>query len=89
MSDAIQAADAECAALVTDEVLAGIMRQIPDVLLMDATGGADFPTAAAARDRYVSYLGNRLREPRSFVGEALEAREQLLADPRHRLAARR
>ncbi len=88
-SDVIQDADVECAALVTDQVIAGIVSQIPDDLLMDVTGGGDFPTAAAARGRYVSYLSDRLREPRSFVAEALEAREQLLADPKQRLAARR
>jgi hypothetical protein len=56
---------------------------------MDVTGGGDFPTADTARSRYASYLSDRIREPRSFVAEALEAREQLLADPKQRLAARR
>ncbi|HUF30052.1 MAG TPA: HipA family kinase [Gemmatimonadaceae bacterium] len=89
LSDDIQGADAECATRLTEKVLAGILRQVPDDLLMDATSGADFPSAGAARDRYVSYLSERLREPRAFVAEAIEAREQLLADPQHRLAARR
>jgi hypothetical protein len=56
---------------------------------MDAVGGLDFASAEAARERYAVYHGERLRAPRDFVAEAIEARARRRAEPPRPLSARR
>jgi hypothetical protein len=67
----IAAADERLAPLVGDELIAGLVAQIPDEWLAPdaAIGDAD-----AQRRGYVDYLGARLAARRSFVEEADRAR---------------
>jgi hypothetical protein len=66
-----------------------VLASVPDALLTDDVGGREFATAAAARTRYRDYLLTRLRAPRDFVGQAIEARERRRLEPPKRLQARR
>jgi len=67
-----------------------VVSVVPDSLFADARGaGGDFATGDEARDRYVSYLTTRLRDPRVFVEEAVKAQEQLRLEPPIHLKARR
>jgi hypothetical protein len=82
-------ADAEMSAMLTDDVIAHVLAQLPDALLTEPAIRADFASPAAARARYHAYLTTRLRAPRDFVTEAIAARERRLSEaPRH-LSARR
>ena len=85
-SDAIQDIDDELADRINGDVVADILRDIPDALLEDP---AVFPDADAARQRYLRYLGGRLRAPRAFVAQAVRAREMAIAEPPQRRQARR
>ena len=85
----LRAADAHAAARLTDDVLAEIVRCLPDALLADRALAADFATPDAARARYLEYLRTRIRAPRAFVAEAEEARAKLRREPRPRLHSRR
>lgn len=67
----LDAADAECSARLTPEVLAGIVGHIPDAWLLDRDAFAD---AAGERDAYRRVLQARLEAPRAFVEEARRAR---------------
>jgi HipA-like protein len=83
------AVDAALAGALSPEALAGILARVPDELLTDPVGGREFPSAAAARARYLEYLAVRLRAPRDFVAEATRAQaEARRARPRP-LSARR
>ena len=65
----VEAVDAKMAAMLTDDVLEGIVATIPAAWL------ADDPTdAARLRTSYVRYLRDRLAAPRAFVTEAVRAR---------------
>ena len=86
----IEAADAECVALLGERVIREVVDSVPDDLLLggdDAT--REFPTAQAARERYVSYLVTRLAAPRAFVAQAVEAQAQVRSEAPQRLGARR
>lgn len=86
----LTAADRECAALLAGDVIRDVVASVPDSLLVDAASGAnDFPTAAAARERYERYLTTRLAEPRAFLREAIAAQEQVRLEPPLHLKARR
>ncbi|MFL5575122.1 MAG: HipA family kinase [Gemmatimonadaceae bacterium] len=86
----LEAADAALAGALGEDVFADILRRVPDALLVDPAAGADdFATAGEARERYVSYLTQRLAAPRAFVREAVEARERLRREPRRPISARR
>lgn len=85
----LDAADAFAAARLTDDVLAAIVGALPDALLEDRSVAADFATPDAARERYLAYLTTRIRFPRAFVAEAVEARAKLEREPRPRLHSRR
>ena len=85
----LEAADERLSALVTDEVVAGVMERVPDALLMDAVAGTEFDSADAARERYRTYLRARLDAPRAFAAEAARAREAALHEPPRKLSARR
>ena len=85
----LEAADAELADLLSESVIDEVLAAVPDTLLTAPSGRAAPMTAAAARDRYRSYLLTRLRSPRDFVGAALAARERLLREPPRPLSARR
>lgn len=85
----IKRADEELSARFTEEVIAQAVGSVPDDLLEDKTVAADFSSAAAARRRYVDYLVTRLRPPRAFVAEAVDAHARAVRVPPRRLAARR
>jgi hypothetical protein len=81
--------DAEMTSRLAKDVIAQILDVVPDELLRDKTIALDFADADAARLRYVEYLTTRLRGPRAFVDEAIDARGRAERVPRMRLAARR
>ena len=83
-------ADRFAVARLTEDAIRDVVSVVPDSLFTDARGaGGDFETGDEARDRYVSYLTTRLREPRAFVEEAVKAQEQLRLEPPIHLKARR
>lgn len=82
-------ADEEMAAAITPDVITSAVDNVPDELLSDSVTSGEFPTAAAARKRYVDYLTTRIRSPRDFVAEATEARARLHRTAPVRVAARR
>jgi hypothetical protein len=89
VSGDLEAADAFAAERLTEAGIEEVLREVPDELLMDAVGGQDFASAEAARERYAVYLGERLRAPRDFVAEAIEARARRRSEPHRPLSARR
>ncbi len=89
VSAGLEAADAELTERSSEELIADVLQRVPEVLLLDPIGGGEFPTADVARERYRTYLSERLRPPRAFVAEAVAARQQLLADIPRPLSARR
>lgn len=88
-ADGLEAADERIAGLLTEERLAAVLRAVPDDLLLDPLSADGFASADAARERYLEYLTLRLRPPRAFLAEAIEARERALREPPRRLSARR
>lgn len=83
-------ADAANAALMTPSVLSDVLSTVPDDLLMDtAEGSGDFPSAEAARERYVRYLTERLAARDVWLASATTAQEQLRTEAPQRLEARR
>jgi hypothetical protein len=88
-ADGLEEADERLAARLSGEVLAAIVRQLPESLLLDEVGGAEFATADEARERYRRYLATRLEAPRPFAAEAVRQREALLREPARALSARR
>ncbi|MEX1182744.1 MAG: HipA family kinase [Gemmatimonadota bacterium] len=89
VSGDLLAADAECAATLAGDVLEHVLAAVPDALLMDPVAARDFASADDARERYVRYLRERLREPRAFVAAAVAARARRLAEPPRQMKARR
>ena len=85
----IEGADAEIAARLDVGALQSVLAAVPDALLEDPIVGREFGSAAATRERYVTYLRERLLGRREFVAEAVAARERLLRQPPLRLEARR
>ena len=85
----LEAADARLSAALTEDVLRAVMEGVPDELLMDPVGGAEFDSAEAARERYAAYLRTRLQAPRAYLAEAVRARDALLREPQRPLSARR
>ena len=85
----VAGADAELSRALTDDVVAHVLRQVPDALLADPVSGGDFASPEEARERYRAYLTTRLAAPRAFVDEAIAARERGLREEPRRLSARR
>ena len=86
----LRQADAESVAALAGDAISSVVATVPDDLLLDASAGAaDFGTADEARERYVRYLTERLQAPRGFLEQAIEAQEQLRANPPQHLKARR
>ena len=67
----IETADAALSALITQEVIKGVVALVPDEWL---TEQSPFSTTAENRQAYVDYLTRRLDAPRQFVEEAIGAR---------------
>lgn len=71
-------------------VIAEVLDTVPEDLLMDSVeGSADFPTAHAARARYVRYLTERLDARSIWLAAAMAAQEQLRTETPQHLKARR
>jgi hypothetical protein len=70
-ASALEEADARLSALVTPELIKGLLELAPEVWL---AGESRFADADAHRAAYVEYLLSRLRAPRDFVREASDAR---------------
>lgn len=83
--DEMWAADRELAARLGGSAIDEILALIPDSWLSDAGE----PSPAAQRDRYRTYLRERLAAPREFVAEAIRARIELAERPLRPLRARR
>lgn len=83
----LRAADARMMARLTAGAIGGVLEAVPEALLLDRAG--EFPSAAAARRRYVDYLSVRLRSPRAFVEQAVRAKDERASQPPRRLGARR
>jgi hypothetical protein len=68
-------ADARMSERITPRVLEDIVALIPDAWL-----GSDavFSTSSENRDAYTKYLQHRLKQPHTFVQEAIRARSQLV-----------
>ena len=83
-------ADAANAPRMTPDAISDVVATVPDDLLMDtAEGSGDFPSADAARDRYVRYLTERLAARSAWLTAASAAQEQLRMEAPQRLEARR
>jgi hypothetical protein len=87
-SDPLEPTDERCAALLTEERLHELLLRVPDELLVPTSGG-EFPSADVARTRYLAYLTTRLRAPRDFVAEVVDARTRRLVEPPQAKQARR
>ena len=81
--------DEEMAAILSPDVIAGVVERVPDSLLEDAAYRADGDTPDSARARYASYLTSRLTGPRAFAAAAGNARIERLTDVPVRRTARR
>ena len=90
VSGDLAAADEACAAQLTGDVIGAIVDAVPDELYLDGAGGpTEFASAAAARERYRTYLARRLLGPRAFAAEAIAAQGQVRREPPRHLSARR
>ena len=81
--------DEEMAAMLTPNVIADIVEQLPDTLLADPAYHADGDSPATARARYLTYLTTRLTGPRAFVTTAGKARTDRLSEVPLQRTARR
>jgi len=70
-ASAIEKADQEMTAVITEEVIRGVVDLVPDDWMND---NSPFSTTAEHRQAYVEYLTRRLEAPRNFVEEAIRAR---------------
>jgi hypothetical protein len=87
-SERIEQADATLAAAMDDEALRIVVEQIPDELLSGPEYAGD-AEPGELRARYRDYLGTRLRAPRPFLAEAVEARQRMSRLPPLPQSARR
>jgi hypothetical protein len=69
-ASAIEAADQALTAMLTEEVIQGVVDLIPDDWMKDSP----FESTTDNRRAYVEYLTRRLEAPRHFVKEAIRAR---------------
>lgn len=79
----VAAADAELAPLVTPSLLHDIVALVPDEWLQEPA----FPTPAALREAYVTYLTARARTSASWLPTGFPTRAQLEAENAHRARA--
>ncbi|MEO8560840.1 MAG: HipA family kinase [bacterium] len=86
----LAAADDQCAATLTKDVIESVLADLPDDLLLDASAGQpEFVSASEGRERYAAYLARRLQAPRAFSTEAIAAQGQVRLEPPLHLSARR
>ena len=89
MSADINDADALLSGALRSDAINEIVAEVPDDLLKSPAIAADFSNPQQARERYANYLITRLRSPRAFVEEAVEARARAGRMPPLRMHARR
>jgi hypothetical protein len=70
-AELLEEEDAQLAAALTPQVIAGILSFVPDEWLTAASEGR---SAEAVRGDYAAYFKARLAAPRAFVQEAIDAR---------------
>jgi hypothetical protein len=73
----VRAADAELAPRVTEELLRGIVAEVPDAWLAEDAG---FATPDDVRDAYVGYLLARVRLSSQWLPTGFPSREELAAE---------
>jgi hypothetical protein len=71
LASRLQEADEKMIERITPEIIAGIVKLIPDDWL---TGNPLFSNSDQCRDAYIEYLTRRLESPRAFLEEAIRAR---------------
>lgn len=81
-----RAADAELAPRVTEELLRGVVAEVPDAWLADHSG---FATPDEARDAYVTYLAARVKASATWLPTDFPSREALAAENARRVAKTR
>ncbi|AYN38674.1 hypothetical protein D9753_06780 [Streptomyces dangxiongensis] len=79
----VRAADAELAPRVTEELLRGIVAEVPDAWLAEDAG---FATPDDVRDAYVAYLLARVRLSAEWLPTDFPTREELAAEQAARAA---
>ncbi|MEV6804715.1 HipA family kinase [Streptomyces sp. NPDC051132] len=79
----VRAADAELAPRVTQELLRGIVAEVPDAWLAEDAG---FATPDDVRDAYVGYLLDRVRLSPEWLPAGFPSREELAAEEAVRAA---
>ncbi|QTE01839.1 HipA family kinase [Streptomyces cyanogenus] len=79
----VRAADAELAPRVTEELLRGIVAEVPDAWLAEDAG---FATPDDVRDAYVGYLLDRVRLSPEWLPTDFPSREELAAEEAARAA---
>ena len=79
----VRAADAELAPRVTEQLLRGILTEVPDAWLTDEPG---FATPDEVRDAYVGYLHARACASASWLPTDFPSREELAAEEAQRAA---
>lgn len=83
-------ADAWAVARLTDDVLHDVLASVPDELLLDPVSTlGEFRTADEARDRYATYLLERMKSRGRWLDETRRAQEQVRIEVPQHLAARR
>jgi hypothetical protein len=85
----IETVDTGCAEQLNEDVLRDTVGSVPDDLLLDPVTGYEFASGDEARDRYITFLTQRLRPPRSFVDSVMAAQAAAVHQPAGRLRARR
>jgi hypothetical protein len=89
LADEASTVDEDVAALLTKDVIASVLQNVPDELLSDQAYRLDGDTPASARARYSTYLNTRLVAPRAFTVTATTARAERLAHVPMQRTARR
>lgn len=85
----LRAADRRNSERLDTVVFAALLNQVPESLLMDPLAAGDFASADQSRQRYVSYLADRLDGREAFVEEAVRAQQEARNNPKQRLETRR
>lgn len=85
----VDEADAELARMLDETVIREVVAAVPDEFLGAPAIAAEFPTPAAARERYGEYLLMRILPPRAFATEAEMARQRSARMPVQRIFSRR
>jgi len=70
-ASALEKADHEMTAAISEDVIRGVVDLVPDDWMKD---DSPFDTPAENKQAYVEYLTKRLEAPRNFVEEAIRAR---------------